>query len=108
MFKKLINETFIAASKKHATLIESLTGLESIKTLGAEGFLQNHWEQEVGKIAKLGQRSRLLSAGIVNTSAFIQQIAYVAFIQYIQCTHPSHCRRYCYYHPQQTCAAQSS
>jgi ATP-binding cassette, subfamily C, bacterial LapB len=80
--KKLIHATFLSSSKKHATLIESLSGIESVKILGAEGFLQQHWEQEVGNIAKLGQKSRLLSQSAINISAFIQQITYVAVVVY--------------------------
>ncbi len=75
-----VQETMRHASQKHATLIEILTGMETVKGLGAESQLQRRWEQVVGKIAHLGLKTRLLSSSAVNITVFLQQMATVAVI----------------------------
>lgn len=77
-----IESTFRASAQKNATLIESLMGMETIKTLGAEGPVQRKWEQAVGYIAKFGVRSRLLSASVVNITTFLQQMASIGIVIY--------------------------
>ncbi|MEO5703217.1 MAG: type I secretion system permease/ATPase [Gammaproteobacteria bacterium] len=78
--RKAIENTYRASAQKNATLIESLTGMETIKTLGAEGPVQRKWEEAVGYIAHWGVRSRLLSTSAVNVSMFLQQLASVAVV----------------------------
>jgi ATP-binding cassette subfamily C protein LapB len=70
------------SSQKQATLIETLTGIETIKCLGAEGAAQQRWEQLTGIIAQLGLRTRFLSTTAINFTLFMQQIASVAVIAY--------------------------
>lgn len=68
------------ASLRQAMLVETLVGLETIKTMGAEGPVQGKWEQALGQISRLGLKTRLLSACIVNFSSFAQQAAYLAVV----------------------------
>jgi ATP-binding cassette subfamily C protein LapB len=68
------------AAQRQATLVETLVGLETIKSVGAEGPVQRKWEQVVGTIAQLSLRSRFLSACTVNFSVFTQQLAYVVVL----------------------------
>ncbi|MDX1408985.1 MAG: ATP-binding cassette domain-containing protein, partial [Saprospiraceae bacterium] len=67
---------------KQATLIETLTGLESVKSLGSEGLLQRRWEQVTGNIASLGLKTRFLSSSAVNITVFLQQMSVVAVVIY--------------------------
>ncbi|MDX1698674.1 MAG: ATP-binding cassette domain-containing protein, partial [Thiohalobacterales bacterium] len=67
---------------KQATLIETLTGLETVKSLGAESPLQRRWEQITGNIASLGLKTRFLSSSAVNITVFLQQMATVAVVIY--------------------------
>ncbi|HYQ71108.1 MAG TPA: type I secretion system permease/ATPase [Gammaproteobacteria bacterium] len=69
-------------SQKQATLIETLTGLETVKCIGAESALQKRWEQSVGTIANLSLKSRLLSSSAVNITIFFQQMSTVAVVIY--------------------------
>ncbi|MBD3647587.1 MAG: type I secretion system permease/ATPase, partial [Pseudomonadales bacterium] len=84
MFQKplqeVINRTFSETSKKHAMLIESLTGLDAIKGARAEGVMQRKWEEYNARIAKLGLRSRFLSLSTVNSAQLIQQLGTVAVV----------------------------
>jgi ATP-binding cassette, subfamily C, bacterial LapB len=76
----VVNETFRTSSQRQATLIETLTGLETLKAIGAEGPMQRRWEQLVGHLATLSLKARMLSALIVNSATFIQQLTTVAVI----------------------------
>ena len=67
-------------AQRQALLIESLVGLEAIKINGAEGQMQSLWEQTVGQLARLGLRSRFLSACAVNFAAFAQQATYLIVV----------------------------
>lgn len=78
--KKTVNELFRHSGQKSATLIESLTGLETIKSIGAETPVQRKWEQTIGFIAQHSQRARVLSAAVVNFTTFIQQMASVTVV----------------------------
>ncbi len=77
-----IKQLFRHSGQKSATLIETLTGLETIKSLGAESPLQRKWEQTAGSIAKYSQRAKLLSAAAVNLTGFIQQMTTITVVVY--------------------------
>ena len=78
--RKTVNELFRHSGQKSAMLIESLTGLETIKSIGAESPIQRKWEQTIGFISKHSQRARVLSAAAVNFTSFIQQMASVTVV----------------------------
>ncbi|MDT8424540.1 MAG: type I secretion system permease/ATPase [Methyloprofundus sp.] len=80
--KNTVNELFKFSAQKSATLIESLTNLDSIKSTGAESQLQRQWEQNIGQIAKLGLKARFFSSIAVNFTGFLQQMASVAVVIY--------------------------
>jgi ATP-binding cassette subfamily C protein LapB len=79
---KVIQQTFRAGAQKHALLVETLTGMEDLKTLGAEGPMQRRWEQLIGQIAQSSLKSRFLSALAVNFSLLVQQLTTVAVVIY--------------------------
>ena len=79
---RLMLKTAKESSQKHAILVETLSGMETVKTVGAEGTIQSKWEQVVGLIARTGLQSRLLSALALNFSVFAQQMAYVGVVIY--------------------------
>lgn len=76
----LIQQTHRHSAEKHATLVETLVGVETIKTSNAEGHMQYKWERVIGLAAKLGVKIRLLSNLGVNLSLFIQQMANIAVV----------------------------
>ncbi len=77
---RTIHDMYKHSAQKHGALIETLTGLETIKSMGAEGPRQHHWEQAVGSIAKLSLKVRFLSSAATNFTAFVQQSSTVAVI----------------------------
>jgi len=78
--KKTINELFQYSAQKSATLFESLSNLDSIKTTGAESHMQSKWEHNIGHISRLGLKSRFYSSIAVNLTAFLTQMATVAIV----------------------------
>jgi ATP-binding cassette subfamily C protein LapB len=77
---ELTETTYRASAQRNATLVESLVGLETVKTLGAESQIQRQWERASLFIAQIGGRLKLLSAGTVNFAQFMQQLVNVAVI----------------------------
>ncbi|SME92801.1 ATP-binding cassette, subfamily C, LapB [Tistlia consotensis] len=65
---------------KHGILIESLTGLETLKMVGAEGRMRRIWEELVGNTAALGQKSRLYSNLGVHFVQMAQQMTMVGTV----------------------------
>lgn len=70
----------VASAQKHAMLVESLTQLESIKALTAEGRLQEKWERFANISAEDGVKSHSLSTMAIHLTAFIQQGVTVAMV----------------------------
>ncbi|MEO5362464.1 MAG: type I secretion system permease/ATPase [Magnetococcus sp. DMHC-8] len=78
----IMRKTAKESSQKHAILVETLNGMETLKTLGAEGNAQGKWEQVIGLSAQTSLYSRLISNLMMNFSNFVQQMAYVGIIVY--------------------------
>ena len=77
--QRAVEKTYKLGSQKNALLIESLSSIETIKCLGAEGHLQHDWEQTVGHTAFWSQKSRMISASTGHFSQLVQQLT-MAFI----------------------------
>ncbi|WP_374568231.1 type I secretion system permease/ATPase [Ideonella sp.] len=59
----LAETTYRASAARNATLIEALTGIETIKTQGAESTIQARWERANVFLAGANVKMRALSAG---------------------------------------------
>ena len=77
---QLSETTWQASAQRNATLIESLTGLETIKTQGAEGTIQARWERNNVFLARMNVRMRALSASAMYGTAWFTQGVSVAVI----------------------------
>lgn len=77
-----VKRAFREAAQKHALLVETIHGLETIKSFGAEGYIQRNWETFVAQAADSGRLTRLFSTIVLNWSIFVQQVAYVGVIVY--------------------------
>lgn len=76
----LSETTYRAGALRNATLIESLTALETIKTQGAEGVMQTKWEKSVAFVSRVNNQMRFLSAAATNGAVEIQQLVNVVII----------------------------
>lgn len=75
-----IKSTFEASAKKNGILIETLNGLETIKTMGATGNVQWNWEEATGEIANKSIKSKMISASINTVTSFLVQLNTVGII----------------------------
>ncbi len=77
---ELSETTYRAGALRNATLIESLTALETIKTQGAESSMQAKWEKSVAFVAGVNNQMRFLSAAATNGAMEVQQLINVVVI----------------------------
>jgi len=75
-----IKETYKASSSKNGVLIESISAIESLKTLGALGYAQWKWEEATGNIADKSIRTKFLSTSIMTVTGFLVQLNTVVII----------------------------
>lgn len=66
------------SAQKNAVLVESIAGLEIVKSLGAEGHMQQKWENSITKIANSGLKSRSISSLMITITNYTQQLVLVA------------------------------
>ena len=78
--KQAIEEGSKYSSLRHGHLIECLSSLESIKANGAEGIVQNSWQQMVGHSASWLLKSKVISNSVLNFSSFIVQASVVGVV----------------------------
>ncbi|PQJ62121.1 type I secretion system permease/ATPase [Photobacterium angustum] len=78
--RKSIEEGSRLSSQKHANLIESLSGLETVKMFGAQSQFQYRWEEAVAHMSNWSLKSRRLTDSVQNTAGFLQQFVSVAMI----------------------------
>jgi len=77
---ELSETTYRASAQRNATLIESLTGIETIKTQGAEGVIQARWERANHFLARVNVRMRGLSSGAMYASSWLSQLVTVSTV----------------------------
>ncbi len=77
---ELSETTWRAAAQRNATLIESLTGIETIKAQGAEGAIQAKWERTNTFLARINVRMRALSASASQGTAWLTQLCSVVTV----------------------------
>lgn len=73
-------KTFQAGAQRNALLVESLTNLEAVKTLNAQGGVQRQWESATEYIAHIGTQLKLTSSFTVGFVVAMQQLVSVAVI----------------------------
>lgn len=78
--QELTETTLRASAMRNATLVESLTGLETIKAHGAESQMQVKWEKATGFLARVSGKTRMLSSSINYGVATAQQMVNVAVV----------------------------
>lgn len=78
--KEAVEKSFQASAQKNAILVEGLSGLETIKMLGAESQIQRAWEEAVSYIAIWGARARLFSSSVHHVTSFTLNLLVVAVV----------------------------
>lgn len=78
--KELVDVTQRASSLRNATLVESLSGIETIKFTTAESSFQRKWEQATVFLAKTSSKLKLLSSSTMSLAQTLSQLVSVATV----------------------------
>jgi ATP-binding cassette subfamily C protein LapB len=62
------------SAARHGVLIESLTGMETVRATGAEARMQTAWERSVAAAARTGEDVHFWSALALNSASTAQQL----------------------------------
>ncbi|KTD62709.1 type I secretion system permease/ATPase [Legionella shakespearei] len=77
---RLTRKAYQFSSEKQATLFESLSAIETVKTTGAESILQSRWEKIISEASKNSMHLRFVSNTSVSITNLAQQIATIAIV----------------------------
>ncbi|KAA0875186.1 type I secretion system permease/ATPase [Nitrincola tapanii] len=69
-----------AGAMRNATLIESLSNLETLKSFGAESRIQGIWERTTVFLTRTAAQMRLISSSITNGAMWTQHTVAIAII----------------------------
>ncbi|MFT7371645.1 MAG: ATP-binding cassette subfamily C protein LapB [Oleiphilaceae bacterium] len=78
--KSVVEKSQHAAAQKNAVLVESLSGIETLKAFNAEGRQQGFWEECLVYLAKTGMSARRLADSISLVSGFVIQLTVVVVV----------------------------
>ncbi len=78
--KESVESTYEATANKNAHLIETLSAIKTIKTLGAFNYSQWVWEESSGSIANKSMRARMLSSSISVVTSLLVQLTTVSLV----------------------------
>ncbi|MFA5493828.1 MAG: ABC transporter transmembrane domain-containing protein, partial [Porticoccaceae bacterium] len=78
--RPIIQKVMTGSTKKSATLVEGISALETVKTLGAEGHIQRSWEQAVGYVSQWSLQARKTSNATLFKVQLLQQLAGVGVV----------------------------
>lgn len=79
---RLAEASFSQGQSKQAVLVETVTGLETIKAVGAQRQMRARWEDAIERQADHGVKSRAVAQFALNSTAFVQQAAQVMIVFY--------------------------
>lgn len=77
---RTMQENLRESSLKQGVLIESMEGIEALKAVGGEPYMQRRWEMFSALAANTSMKSRRLSSIATGMVAFFQQIQTVALV----------------------------
>ncbi|MCV0395631.1 MAG: type I secretion system permease/ATPase [Rhizobiaceae bacterium] len=68
------------ASQRQAVLVETISTIETVKSLAAEKMLLRRWQELAKKASRTSEEIKQLSSGAVNATQFVQQLVTVAIV----------------------------
>lgn len=78
--KSIIEKSVKEEQIKQTTLIETVTGLEIIKSVKAQNRMRTNWDQSVGKTVHYADKGQFLSQSITFFTAYIAQFSNIAIV----------------------------
>ncbi len=80
--QRAVAKTSEEAAQKHGVIIETISALDTVKSMGIEGHMQKEWERFVGKTAETSVAARFFAGLGINLSAAAMQLVTVAVVVY--------------------------
>jgi len=77
---KLAGQGLSEGQSKHGVLVETIAGLETVKSLGAGAMLEQRWRSGLKSHSTTSRRSRIITQFAVNVAGSVQQIAQVGTV----------------------------
>ncbi len=77
---KLAKEGLREGALRNAILVETIEGIEDIKSLQAEPYFQRQWEQTHEVSAAIGMQQRLWGARLTGWASSVQQLTYASML----------------------------
>lgn len=65
---------------KQGTLVEMVSGLETLKSLGSDKLFHDRWEKAVDQHSSVGLKSRMFSQIAINSAATAQQVSQIGIV----------------------------
>ena len=65
---------------KQGTLVEMVSGLETLKSLGSDKLFHDRWEKAVDQHSTVGLKSRMFSQIAINSAATAQQVSQIGIV----------------------------
>lgn len=78
--KNIIEKSVKEEQIKHTTLIETVTGLEIIKSIRAQNRMRTYWDQAVNKTIHYSDKGQFLSQTITFFTSFISQFSNILIV----------------------------
>ncbi len=79
---RLAEQSFKDGQSKQGVLVETVSGLETIKATGAARRMRARWEDAISRQSEHGTRARGVTQLAMNATAFTQQVAQVMIVFY--------------------------
>jgi ATP-binding cassette subfamily C protein LapB len=71
---------YTEAAARHGILVETLTGIETVRATGSEGRMQTAWERSVAATARSGEDVHFWSSLALTSANTAQQITYLSMV----------------------------
>ena len=78
--RRAVQKTTQETSQKQGVIVETISALETVKSLGAEGKMQREWERFVGAAAGSSLRARTVSQLGIQIAATAQQLVIIGVV----------------------------
>ena len=78
--RRLVQTSFEDGQSKHSVLVETLSGLETVKAVGAAGHMRKRWQKAIAHQAQIGLKTRMLSQFAGNAANLGSQVSSVAIV----------------------------
>lgn len=78
--RERLNNKFLMGAQSNSYLVESVTGVQTVKSLSIEGTMQKKWEEYLGKYVRSGFNLSIMSSAAGSLSNFFQKIMTISIL----------------------------